>query len=126
MKGSIFPPVSPLTVVSLAVPATQVDRRPGTELLSPASQSSSGSFLKIGNYSKYIIVLQSTQFWHPLRTIMRVSLSCLHSVREDSCPLLSLAVMHTLKQEGRRFLLFCPQLEWVRKPDPEKVAEMSY
>ena len=107
MKGSIIPPVSPLTLASLLVTATQVAGRPGTEPLSPASHSSGGSFLKIGNYFKHIIVLESMQFWHPLHTIIEVSLSCLLSVREDNFSLLSLPVMHAVKQGGRRFVLFC-------------------
>lgn len=59
MKGSIIPPVSPLTLASLPVTAPQVDGKPQTELLSPTSHSSGGSFLKIGNCFKHIIVLES-------------------------------------------------------------------
>lgn len=46
MKSSIIPPVSALTLVSLPVAAAQVDATPGTEPLSPASQTSGVSFLK--------------------------------------------------------------------------------
>lgn len=123
MKGNIIPPVSPLTLASLPLTATQVDGRPGTEPLSPASHSNDGSFLKKGNYFKHIIVLESMQFWHPLHTTIKVSLSCLLSVREDNFSLLSLLLMHTQKQGGRRLVLFCLQVGRVRKPDPEKVQK---